>query len=68
MPEMDGLEVCRTIKSEPEFSNMNVMITTGFPDHQKLKEAAALGFDRIYYKPFNLPDFLKEVGNIFRQD
>jgi PAS domain S-box-containing protein len=65
MPEMDGLEVCRTIKSETEFSDMNVIITTGFPDHQKLKEVAALGFDRIHYKPFNLPDFLMVISNIF---
>jgi len=65
MPEMDGLEVCRTIKSETEFSDMNVIITTGFPDHQKLKEVVALGFDRIHYKPFNLADFLKAVSNIF---
>ena len=64
MPEMDGLEVCRTIKSETEFSDMNVIITTGFPDHQKLKEVVALGFDRIHYKPFDLPDFLKAVSNI----
>ena len=68
MPEMDGLEVCRTIKSESEFSDMNVIITTGFPDHQKLKEVAALGFDRIHYKPFNLSEFLKAVSNIFSQD
>ena len=67
MPEMDGLEVCRTIKSEPEFSDMNVIITTGFPDHQKLKEVVGLGFDRIHYKPFNLADFLKAVSNIFSQ-
>jgi PAS domain S-box-containing protein len=67
MPEMDGLEVCRTIKSEPEFSDMNVMITTGFPDHQKLKEVEALGFYRIQYKPFNLQGFLKAVSNIFSQ-
>ena len=67
MPEMDGLEVCRTIKSESEFSDMNVIITTGFPDHQKLKEVAALGFDRIHYKPFNLSEFLKAVSNIFSQ-
>jgi CheY-like chemotaxis protein len=65
MPEMDGLEVCRTIKSEPEFSDMHVIITTGFPDHQKLKEVAALGFDSIHYKPFDLPDFLRAVSTIF---
>ncbi len=67
MPEMDGLEVCRTIKSESEFSDMNVIITTGFPDHQKLKEVAALGFDRIHYKPFSLPGFLKAVSKTFSQ-
>jgi hypothetical protein len=44
-----------------------VMITTGFPDHQKLKEVEALGFYRIQYKPFNLQGFLKAVSNIFSQ-
>lgn len=58
MPEMDGLEVCRTIKSEPELSDTKVIITTGFPGHPKLKEVAALGFTRIHSKPFNLKGFL----------
>jgi PAS domain S-box-containing protein len=67
MPEMDGLEVCRTIESEPELSDMKVIITTGFPDHQKLKEVAALGFTRIHYKPFDLPKFIEAVSSTFGQ-
>ena len=64
MPEMDGLEVCRIIKAEPELSDMKVIITTGFPEHPKLKEIAALGFNTIHYKPFNIPSFLEAVNNI----
>ena len=64
MPEMDGLEVCRNIKTEQELSHMKVVVTTGFPDHPKLKQIAELGFDNIYYKPFDFPDFLEVIDNI----
>ena len=64
LPGMDGLEVCRIIKAEPELSDIKVIITTGFPEHPKLKEIAALGFNTIHYKPFNIPSFLEAVNNI----
>ncbi|UCF82283.1 MAG: response regulator, partial [Desulfobacteraceae bacterium] len=67
MPEMDGLEVCRTIESEPELCDMKVLITTGFPDHKKLKEVEALGFTRIHYKPFDIPKFIEAVSSTFGQ-
>lgn len=64
MPEMDGLEVCRTIKREPKLSDMNVIITTGFPEHPKLKEVQALGFTNVRYKPLKLAELLKHVDSI----
>lgn len=65
MPEMDGLEVCRAIKNDPELSDLKVIITTGFPDHPKLIEVSKLGFDTIYIKPFGLNTFLKEIDRLF---
>ena len=62
MPHMDGLEVCRTIKRQPELSGMKVIITTGFADHPMLKEIVGLGFSNIYHKPFKLRDFIKAVN------
>lgn len=62
MPHMDGLEVCRTIKRQPELSGMKVIITTGFADHPMLKEIVGLGFSNIYHKPFKLLDFIKAVN------
>lgn len=65
MPEMDGLEVCRTIRTEPELSGMKVIITTGFPNHPKVKEVVGLGFADVYCKPYDLPEFLRIVGSVF---
>jgi signal transduction histidine kinase/CheY-like chemotaxis protein len=68
MPEMDGLEVCRIIRNEPELSDMKVIISTGYPDHAKLNEMAKLGFTNVIYKPFNLPEFVKTVERILAAD
>ena len=64
MPEMDGLEVCRIIRNEPELSDMKVIISTGYPDHGKLEEMARLGFTNVIFKPFNLPEFVRKVERI----
>lgn len=67
MPEMDGLEVCRNIRNEPELAEMKVIITTGYPEHPKLDEIARLGFIHVFTKPFNLADFSHAVGVILTQ-
>lgn len=64
MPEMDGLEVCRIIKTEPELADMQVIITTGHPEHVKLDEVVQMGFTRIFSKPFDLWDLVKAVESI----
>jgi CheY-like chemotaxis protein len=66
MPEMDGLEVCRSIRSEPELADMKVIITTGHPDHPKLDEVAELGFNSIFSKPFDLLQFIKDIETILK--
>jgi CheY-like chemotaxis protein len=64
MPEMDGLEVCRSIRAEPELAGTKVIITTGFPGHPKLDELAALGFTNVLVKPFNIPELLRSVETL----
>ncbi len=66
MPEMDGLEVCRAIRSDPQLSHMNVIIITGFPDDHKLKEVAELGFANIHTKPIELQRLTEEVDKVLK--
>ena len=67
MPEMDGVEVCRSIKTEPALAGMKVIITTGFPGHPKLDELAALGFTTVLTKPFNIPGLLQAVEKLLAE-
>ena len=67
MPEMDGLEVCRTISNEPELSDMKVIITTGYPEHPKLDEVVALGYTNIFSKPFDLLNFIQAIAKILKE-
>jgi signal transduction histidine kinase len=66
MPEMDGLEVCRTISNEAELSDMKVIITTGYPEHPKLDEVIDLGYTNIFSKPFDLLNFIEAIDKILR--
>jgi CheY-like chemotaxis protein len=67
MPEMDGVEVCRSIKAEPALAGMKVIITTGFPGHPKLGELAALGFTNVLAKPFNIPGLFQTVERLLAE-
>ena len=68
MPEMDGVEVCRSIRGEPELAEMKVIITTGHPDHPKLDEVVNLGFKNIFSKPFDLINFVNDIEKILDQE
>jgi DNA-binding NtrC family response regulator len=43
---------------------MQVIISTGYPDHTKLDEMARLGFTNVICKPFDLREFVKKVDHI----
>jgi signal transduction histidine kinase/ActR/RegA family two-component response regulator len=68
MPEMDGVEVCRSIRSEPSLADMKVMITTGYPHHPKLDEVVELGFGNITSKPFDLLQLVEDVAAILADE
>ncbi len=66
MPEIDGIEVCRSIREEPELSHVRVIVITGFPDDTRLEGVSKMGFSNIFAKPLELESFLKEVYNALK--
>jgi excisionase family DNA binding protein len=54
MPGMDGFEVCRRIRAEPDFDDVGLVVLTGHdpePFRQRLEE---LGATEILRKPFRI--------------
>ncbi len=57
MPEMDGYELCNAIKSDPELSDISVMLLTTLSDPEDVIKGLEAGADNFLTKPYN-PDLL----------
>ncbi len=66
MPEMDGLELCRIIKNDPELACLQVIVITGFPEHPNVKQLSEMGFTNIFNKPFELSLFIQTVDRLLK--
>lgn len=61
MPEMDGLEVCRRLKAQPETANIPIIFLTASRDTLPLVEAFELGAADYLTKPFEKLELLARV-------
>lgn len=60
MPSMNGYELCRTIKENPDWSHVPVILLTAKADATSSIEGLKSGADAYIPKPFD-PDYLKAV-------
>lgn len=58
MPEMDGIELCRRIKSNEKYSSIPLIMLSAKHDEQAKVEGLTIGADDYVTKPFNC-DLLK---------
>jgi ribonuclease P protein subunit RPR2 len=63
MPGMDGLELCRRLKSDPATSDVAVVLLTG-ADGNSEEEAEAAGADAFLRKPFSPLELLAAVERL----
>ncbi len=61
MPEMDGLEVCRRLKSDPASRPIPVIFLTASNEMEHLVKGFELGAVDYVTKPFNPPELLARV-------
>lgn len=64
MPDMDGHEVCRRIRADPDISYVGVLLLTAkmYPDGET--EAMAAGADGFLNKPVRFPELISELDRI----
>ena len=59
MPEMDGLEFLRHVRSTPRFAGLPMIMVTGEDDQDEVQRALDAGADATLGKPFT-PDLVRE--------
>ena len=65
MPRMDGLEVLRQVKSDPDLRTIPVVIMTSSREERDVVESYRLGVNAYVVKPVDFDQFaaaVKEVG------
>ena len=64
MPEMDGMEMCKSVKNEIETSHIPILMLTAKSDEEHQKNGLDCGAWDYITKPFNTDALLKKVDNI----
>jgi len=63
MPQMDGFEVCRRVKSNPKIAHVPVLMVTALCDRKERLLGIEAGANDFLTKPVDLHDILLRVGN-----
>jgi DNA-binding response OmpR family regulator len=66
LPRLDGLEVCRRLKSDPQTSGIMIILVTGRGSIDNRVEGFEAGADDYVPKPFHLPELLARVRSALR--
>ena len=67
MPEMDGLEMCRLLKSSPDSSHIPVILLTGKQDKQTILHGFEAGASDYIVKPCDLAVLTARIRNILSE-
>jgi PAS domain S-box-containing protein len=68
MPEMNGFELCRMIKTDEQLRNIPfIFYTATFVDQKDEKLAMSLGASRFLIKPVEPADFSRIIGEVINQ-
>lgn len=62
---VNGGELCRQIKSHPQFGDIPVIIFSAYINHQA--DLFAYGCDAIINKPFDLNELVEKVNGLIKQ-
>jgi len=68
MPKVDGLEVLRQVKSDPQLRVIPVVVMTSSREDQDVVNSYNLGVNAYVVKPLNFPEFseaVKQVGGFW---
>jgi CheY-like chemotaxis protein len=65
MPGLDGYEVCKRIRNNPEQSSMKIMMLSGRAMQDEIDKGMAAGADQYIAKPFSMTELLDALKELW---
>jgi len=64
LPDINGTVVCRTIRANPVYKHMQIIIISGVADPDEVADLKAAGADDFIRKPFDITDVIGRVAEL----
>ncbi len=64
LPDVNGNVVCRTVRANPDFENMKIIIVSGVVNQDEINDLLKAGADDFVKKPFNIEKLIERVGEL----
>lgn len=64
LPDINGTGVCRTIRANPAFAHMKIIVVSGVADPDEIKELMTCGADEFIRKPFDITEVIGRIAKL----
>jgi two-component system, OmpR family, response regulator len=64
LPDINGNVVCQTVRKNPAFSNMKIVIVSGVVNQDEINDLLKAGADEFVKKPFNIEKLIERIGEL----
>ena len=68
MPEMDGMELLKFVKTDSSLKSLKVLMVTADDDHKHIREAILAGADGYLVKPVTQERLQQKLEDIFKDE
>ncbi len=66
LPDINGTAVCRTIRSNPAYKHMQIIIISGVADPDEVAELKVAGADEFIRKPFDINSVISRIADLVK--
>ena len=64
LPDVNGNVVCQTIRKNPNFAHMKIVIVSGVVNPDEINDLLRSGADEFVKKPFNIEKLIERIGEL----
>ncbi len=64
LPDINGNAVCRSIRANPNFEHIKIIVISGVADPDEVAELRAAGADEFIRKPFDINEVISRVADL----
>jgi two-component system, OmpR family, response regulator len=64
LPDINGNIVCQTVRKNPNFEHMKIIIVSGVVNQDEINDLLKAGADDFVKKPFNIEKLIERIGEL----